>query len=176
MKFLYVPWRSKYVQQKGPLKRATATKDDCVFCVKFAENMDETNFILARFKYHVVILNLHPYNTGHLMILPLTHIKKLSELNVQARTELIELTNYSISILEEQLKCEGINFGINLGKAAGAGIPSHLHLHIVPRWQGDTNFLPIIADVKIISFDLNKIYNDLKPKFIELYKRLNDQQ
>lgn len=175
MKFLYVPWRSKYVQQKGPIKSPTAKKEECVFCLKFSENMDNSNFILARFKYHAVILNLHPYNTGHLMILPFEHVKKLNELSNEARAELIELTNYSINILEEQLECEGINFGINLGKTAGAGIPSHLHLHIVPRWQGDTNFLPIIADVKIISFDLNKIYNDLKPKFEELAKTLNAQ-
>ncbi|MDR3646470.1 MAG: HIT domain-containing protein [Candidatus Babeliales bacterium] len=173
MKFLYVPWRSKYVQQNGPDKNPKATKDVCVFCLKFSENNDTSNFILARFKYNLVILNLYPYNTGHLMILPNTHVQRLDELSTQARSELIELINHSINILEEQLNCEGINFGINLGKIAGAGIPSHLHTHIVPRWQGDTNFLPIIADVKIISFDLNKIYNDLKPKFEELTKLLD---
>lgn len=172
MKFLYVPWRSKYVLQKGVIKKEIATKKECVFCVKFSENEDKKNFILARFKYNNVILNIHPYNTGHLMILPKKHIKKLNELESAERSELMELTNYSINILEEKLKCEGINFGINLGKAAGAGIPSHLHLHIIPRWEGDTNFLPILANVKIISFDLNQIYNDLKLKFEELKKNL----
>jgi len=171
MKFLYVPWRSKYVKEKGEMKSENATKSECVFCLKFSELADDSNFILARFKYHAVILNLYPYNTGHLMIVPFAHVKKLNELNLEARVELIELTNESINILEEQLKCDGINFGANLGKAAGAGIPAHLHNHIIPRWQGDTNFLPIIANVKIISFDLNKIYKDLKPKFEELVNK-----
>ncbi len=108
---------------------------------------------------------MHPYNTGHLLIIPFRHVKDLHELTESELTEFGFLTAQSTKILQEQMKCDGINMGMNLGKAAGAGIPAHLHEHILPRWTGDTNFLPLLAETKTISIDLVKVYNDLKPYF-----------
>ena len=111
------------------------------------------------------MLNLYPYNAGHLLILPFEHTATLEALPKATRTEIMELTSLCTKILESELKCDGINVGINLGRAAGAGIPSHLHLHVLPRWNGDTNFLPTLADTKQVSFDLKKIYTLLKKAF-----------
>lgn len=166
MEYLYVPWRSKYVTaRKSKIKKANLDKKDCVFCNQFKEKNDSKNFILARYKYNVVMLNLHPYNAGHLMVLPLRHVKNLSELKDVERNELINLVSKSSEILEKKMNAEGINIGMNLGKAGGAGIPSHIHMHILPRWEGDTNFLPIIAGTKMISLDMNKLFQDLKAVF-----------
>jgi ATP adenylyltransferase len=117
----------------------------------------------------VVMLNRFPYNAGHLLILPYAHKAGLNELSKEDRQELTELTNASIEIVKRELTCDGVNIGANLGKAAGAGIPSHLHMHILPRFLGDTNFLPTLADTKQISFDLGKIYTRLKPHFEQLH-------
>jgi len=166
MNHLYAPWRGKYITKKA-IKNTfdTNIEKPCVFCAKLSENQDEQNFILKRFKHHAVILNLYPYNAGHLMVIPLEHKKRLLELSSEARQEFVELTSQSIAILEEDLGADGINAGLNLGAAAGAGIPSHLHMHVIPRWAGDTNFMPIIAETKPISLDLNLVYQDLKPLF-----------
>jgi ATP adenylyltransferase len=173
MKFLYVPWRSKYVKNARNTKKENATEDECAFCKKLSENNDQKNFILGKYKYNFVILNLHPYNTGHTMVLPLRHVKNLTDLNREEQNEFIFLTSQSTQILQNTLNCDGLNIGANLGKAAGAGIPSHLHMHILPRWTGDTNFLPLLAETKTISFDLNKIYAELKPHF-DAILQLND--
>lgn len=165
MNYLYAPWRGKYITKKAGNNGDTSVEKPCVFCVKLSESQDEQNFILRRFKYNAIILNLYPYNAGHLMVIPLEHKKRLSEINLAARQEFIELTSQSIAILEEDLGADGINAGLNLGKSAGAGIPSHLHMHVIPRWAGDTNFMPIIAETKPISLDLNLVYQDLKPLF-----------
>lgn len=111
------------------------------------------------------MLNKYPYNAGHLLILPIKHVASLAELTKEARSELIELQSQSVEILQKTLNNDGANIGINLGKAAGAGIPSHLHIHILPRWQGDTNFMPTIAQTKVISFDLGQYYKKLKKQF-----------
>ena len=163
MNYLYAPWRSSYITKKT--KPENISKDSCVFCIKLTENNDTQNFILKRFKHNAIILNLFPYNAGHLMVIPLEHKKRPSELSIEARQEFMEITTQTITILEEDLKTEGVNVGLNLGSAAGAGIPTHLHMHIIPRWMGDTNFMPIIAETKPISLDLNLVYNDLKPLF-----------
>lgn len=166
MNYLYAPWRGNYITKKANQDAAnTEAEDICVFCLKLSENNDAQNFILKRFEHNAIILNLFPYNAGHLMVIPLEHKKRPLELGMQARQEFMELTTKSIMILEEDLKAEGINVGLNLGKAAGAGVPGHLHMHIIPRWAGDTNFMPVIAQTKPISLDLNLVYQDLKPLF-----------
>lgn len=162
MKFLYVPWRNKYV--KGTRKE-NEEKENCAFCNKFKDTDDKKNFILGRYKYNAAILNLHPYNAGHLMIIPLNHVKNLNELTKEERSELMELVSKSTEIVTSKLGADGVNVGLNLGKSSGAGIPGHLHMHVLPRWEGDTNFLPLLADTKTISFDLNKIYDQLKVEF-----------
>ena len=165
MKFLYCPWRSRYSQTNGHGKTEETTEKECIFCYISKEKQDEKNFILKRFAHNFVMLNRFPYNAGHLLIVPFAHAAQLSDVNKEARVELIELTTHSISIVKETLEAHGTNTGINFGKAAGAGIPSHYHMHILPRWLGDTNFLPTLTGTKQISFDLHHIYQQLKPSF-----------
>ncbi len=165
---LYAPWRSGYAADADVGKQDHATAQQCVFCNHLADNTDEKHFIFRRFKYNFIMLNLFPYNAGHLMVLPLEHKATLDDIHPQARTELMELTTSSVRIVSQVLKAQGVNIGMNLGKAAGAGIPSHAHMHILPRWVGDTNFLPTIGHTKQISFDLVEIYTQLKPAFDEL--------
>lgn len=109
------------------------------------------------------MMNRYPYNAGHLLILPLKHTAALSDLTPAARAQLMELTHHCTEILKKVLDAHGVNIGMNLGKAAGAGLPSHLHMHVLPRWRGDTNFLPLLADVKPVSADLQQLFNKLKP-------------
>lgn len=165
MKRLYAPWRTNYVQKVHKGDNDSAVKDDCVFCQKFAEWNDDKHFILRRFRYHAVLLNLFPYNAGHLLLVSLEHKDCLNELSKEARSELIELTNQSILVLQKALQPAGFNVGLNLGKAGGAGIPHHIHQHVLPRWTGDTNFLPLLAQTKQISVDLEKLFEQLKPLF-----------
>jgi len=165
MKHLFAPWREEYSKSIERTKLAGTPEEECVFCAIFKEHNDAQNFILRRFPSMVIMLNRYPYNAGHIMILPTHHVASLSSLGKESRLELMELTNASIEIIKTELACDGVNVGLNLGKAAGAGIPSHLHMHILPRYFGDTNFLPTLADTKQISFDLNKIYARLKPAF-----------
>ena len=129
---------------------------------------DEKRFVLRRFKHCFVMLNLYPYNAGHLLIVPYLHEGQLSGLSSEARFELAELTMLSSQILRDELNAQGINIGMNLGRAAGAGIPSHVHQHVLPRWEGDTNFLATLADTKQISFDLHEIYKKLRPAFEQI--------
>lgn len=168
MKKLYVPWRTNYTKTvTGSVKKQS--KSNCIFCKQVADTNDKHHFILGRYQHCFVILNLYPYNAGHLLILPYKHISSLHALTDKERTELINLTSIGVEILEKELKSEGTNIGINLGKVAGGSLPGHLHMHIVPRWQGDTNFLPALTeDVKTISFDLHQIYDNLKPHFKKL--------
>jgi len=165
MRKLFAPWRSEYSSDVTAKKQEEATQDICVFCTQLQENQDEKHFILKRFAHTFVMLNKYPYNAGHILVLPLRHVALLSELSQEERAELIEVQTKSIDVLFATLKNHGLNMGINLGKAGGAGIPSHLHIHLLPRWQGDTNFMPAIAETKVISFDLTKIYKQLKEAF-----------
>lgn len=161
MKILYCPWRDKYSESVSGDKNAVVAEDACVFCLKFKDNRDADHLIIKRFKHCVAIMNLYPYNAGHLLIIPFKHSACLSELNDEERNELMSILTLSGDILKESLGAQGINIGLNMGRAAGAGIPSHLHVHIVPRWTGDTNFMPIIAETKTISFDMKEIYAKL---------------
>lgn len=161
MKRLYAPWRSAYTTRVH-----TGSGDNgCVFCNKIAAKDDNKDYILKRLPHTLVMLNLYPYNAGHVMVLTNRHVGSLAELEPTERTELIETINTSVEIIGKTLRPEGFNVGFNLGKAAGAGLPAHLHCHILPRWSGDTNFLPLLADTKQISMDLDKMYKDLKTAF-----------
>lgn len=168
MDHLFAPWREEYSKSIERTKDEGASENSCVFCTIFKESQDENHLILRRFDSMIVMLNRYPYNAGHILILPHVHVPSLQALDKENRQELIELTNACVEIVKTELKCDGVNIGINLGKAAGAGIPSHLHMHILPRFFGDTNFLPALADTKQISFDLHKIYTRLKPHFERL--------
>jgi len=163
---LYAPWRTQYARTiAAKPKRDDAPAHECVFCTQFTESNDHEHGILRRFKYCVVMLNKYPYNAGHVMILPLQHTGTLYTLTKHARQEMMELASYAQQIVTTELDAHGVNLGINFGKAAGAGIPSHLHMHILPRFEGDTNFMPTLCDTKQISVDLSTIYAKLKPAF-----------
>ena len=163
MDILYAPWRDKYLTDCK--KQNNALKNDCVFCEKLVvKDPASQEFILKKTKYAFVILNIFPYNGGHLLILPYEHVENLEDLSKEVRSELMELMAATIIIVKNVLKVDGINAGLNLGKTSGS-IPDHVHLHVVPRWNGDTNFLMTIGQTKSVSVDLEKVYNDLKPAF-----------
>lgn len=161
MKILYAPWRSNYLSKE----RSNKKTKKCPFCQQPKENNDEKNFIIKRYKNCFVMLNLYPYNAGHLLIVPFSHKKYLNDLTKEEKINLIEILSLSSDILKKTLKYDGINIGTNISKASGGSIPNHLHLHLVPRWFGDTNFLVSTADTKQISGNLKKIYKELKKVF-----------
>lgn len=142
--------------------------DGCVFCDHLAQEDDEAARILYRGSVAFVFLNAFPYNTGHLMVAPVRHAGDLVELTEAERVELIELTNRSVQIVRDAMGAEGFNTGMNLGAAGGAGIPGHLHMHVVPRWNGDTNFMPIVAETKVLPEMLDETYAKLRPAFAAL--------
>lgn len=165
MKRIYAPWRSKYLKKDLKERYAPESQENCVFCTMLADNKDEKNLIIKRFEHCAIFLNLHPYNAGHLLVIPNNHKSHLYMLDKEIRTEIIEVINISAELLEKTLKSDGINIGSNIGDASGGSIHDHLHFHVVPRWLNDTNFLVAVADTKQISFDLIQIYNQLRKAF-----------
>jgi len=158
MKKLWAPWRMKYILNMD--------KDDgCIFCEKPKQNQDEENLILHRGKTCFVMMNLFPYNNGHLLVAPYRHTADLSALSDEEKKELMELAGRWVKHLSDRMGAQGCNVGMNLGRTAGAGIDQHLHLHIVPRWEGDTNFMPVVGDTKVISEALGDTYRKLKKSF-----------
>ena len=157
MDTIWAPWRMPYIEMEKP--------SGCILCSKPRENKDAANYILYRAKANFVILNLYPYNPGHLMVAPYRHIASPEELSREELLEHSELVTRSLTILRESFGCDGFNLGMNLGIVAGAGIADHMHSHIVPRWQGDTNFMPVIASTKVIPQALKDTYQKLKGKF-----------
>ncbi len=154
---IWAPWRVQYIQGKHPT--------GCVFCEKIKENKDEENLILYRGKLNFVIMNLYPYNPGHLMVVPYRHLGKLEDLNPEERNDHYEMVSRTVGILREVTKTDSFNIGMNLGRVAGAGIDDHIHTHIVPRWNGDNNFMAVIAETRVLSESMTDIYNRLKVKF-----------
>jgi len=157
MEQIWAPWRIEYIQMKKP--------EECILCGKPRQNNDELNYILYRGNKNFVIMNSYPYNPGHLMIAPYRHIANLEELTDEERDEHFKIVSQSINILRQVFNPAGFNIGINMGKIAGAGIDDHFHTHIVPRWQGDTNFMPVISDVRVVPEALAETYKKLKGKF-----------
>ena len=137
----------------------------CIFCEAPATQQDEKNLILYRGKFVFIQMNLYPYNPGHMMIAPYRHFGNLQALSAEEQIELIQETARSTSLLSETMNPDGFNLGMNQGKASGSGVEHHLHLHIVPRWNGDTNFMPIVAHTKVIPEELAVTYRKLAPVF-----------
>jgi len=162
---MYAPWRHGYVTDSSRKGKKDIGKHECVFCTQVAANDDDKYYVLKRFKYCFVMMNYYPYNTGHLMVLPYVHCGLLTDLTPEVRADMMEALAISQTVIGAVLNPEGFNMGINLGIAGGGGIPSHLHIHILPRWRGDTNFLEIIGETKLISADFVKTFNDLKAGF-----------
>lgn len=161
MKYLYCPWRQSYSDDKSASRQTSASEQECVFCAHFKSNDDKKFLILKRYQHNVVMLNAFPYNAGHLLIIPYAHVSDLDQLDTQARHEMIDLTNMCITLVRSTLNAQGVNLGMNLGSIAGAGIPSHIHMHVIPRYARDTNFLVTVSETKIISYDLIKTYEKL---------------
>ena len=157
MERLYSPWRSQYIEGFSD-----ESNNECFLCRAYKEKDDEKNFVVYRGKNAFVIMNLYPYNAGHLMVCPNEHIGDFTALDKETLCEISELTQKMVKLLKISLNPDGFNLGYNLGRAAGAGLEDHIHNHIVPRWIGDTNFMPVIGEVRVISQDLKDIYNKLK--------------
>ncbi len=151
---LWAPWRIKYIQAK----KTTG----CIFCHKPRQKKDKKNYIIKRGKFVFSILNIFPYNNGHTLIVPYRHIDSLEKMHTAEIIELFEFIKHTTKQLKIKLKAQGFNIGLNIGKIAGAGIDKHLHVHIVPRWQADTNFMPVLTGTKIISQSLEELYSILK--------------
>lgn len=162
MEKLWAPWRMNYIQN--------CDRDDegCIFCTKPLENTDKENLILYRGKNVFVIMNRYPYNNGHLMIVPYEHTPEICALNESQIVELWKTTGIAKDILSKTIQPHGFNVGINIGRTAGAGIDQHLHIHLVPRWNGDTNFMPVLAGTKVISQSLSDSYDTLIPLFTQI--------
>ncbi|MDH5364033.1 MAG: HIT domain-containing protein [Dehalococcoidia bacterium] len=154
MEHLWAPWRIQYITRPK--------ESGCILCQKSKENKDETNFILHRSQNNFIILNAFPYNPGHLMIAPYRHIANLQDLSDDEVTDHFNLVKKSLALLKEILNPDGFNIGLNIGKVAGAGIEEHLHTHIVPRWQGDVNFMPVLSNTRVISEELAATYKKLR--------------
>lgn len=155
MKNLYSPWRSQYID-------GLDSAEGCFLCNAVNDSDDEKNLLLYRGKNAFVILNLFPYNAGHLMVCPNQHIGDFTQLDTETLCEISILTQKMVKLLKIVLKPDGFNLGYNLGKPAGAGLETHIHNHIVPRWNGDTNFMPVLGETRVISHDLKEIYLKLK--------------
>ncbi len=158
---IYAPWRDAYIVKNTQ----QIDSQPCAFCKNVQSKKDTKNFVLKRYPNSLVLLNLYPYNAGHLLVISNKHYKDLQSLTNNERDELMHVVSESITALNKTLKPDGINVGINLGSAAGASITGHLHIHILPRWNGDTNFLPALAETKQVSVDLKKIYAKIKTGF-----------
>ena len=157
---LWAPWRMEYIMGDKPA--------GCIFCGKPEEDNDRGNLVLYRGEKVFVIMNKYPYNNGHLMVTPYSHVSDLTSLDGETVAELMGEVQRSVAIMKDVLKPEGFNVGMNIGKAGGAGIDDHLHMHVVPRWGGDTNFMPVMADVRVMPEYLDETYIKLYPHFHEL--------
>ncbi len=156
MKKLWAPWRVEYIKSE----KAKV----CIFCQKPKENLDQRNYIVYRGKLNFVMLNTYPYNPGHLMVAPFRHLASLDDLTEEELLEHFDLVRRSARALKQTYKPEGFNIGINLGRVAGAGVEGHVHTHIVPRWNGDTNFMPVVSDTKVLPEALAATFAQLKGK------------
>ena len=163
---MYSPWREVYMQSfKNEKSAGEAGKS--VFADLPPEE-DEKRFVLYRGKKCFIIMNLYPYNCGHLMVIPYLQTPDFSDLDQETKLEVMELTDLSIQALKRTLRPQGFNVGANIGKVAGGSVDTHIHFHIVPRWEGDTNFMPVLADAKVLSNDMNSTYKNLKKAFADL--------
>ena len=159
MEQIWAPWRIRYIEI------AKAGAEGCFLCEKPEENKDVENYILYRGEKNFIILNSYPYNPGHLMVAPYRHVASLDELTKDEMGEHFETVSRAVEVLKKVFNPGGFNVGINLGRAAGAGLADHIHTHVVPRWVGDTNFMPAVADVRVLPQALAETYDKLKDKF-----------
>jgi len=151
MDYLWSPWRMEYIKSEK-------TSNQCVFCEMLKQNRDEEMLILARGERAFIVLNRFPYNNGHLMVVPYVHKDSLNALDAETRFEMMELLNRVEKMLRKEYHPDGINMGVNIGAAAGAGVADHIHFHVVPRWSGDVNFMGSVALTRVLPEDLSQTY------------------
>jgi len=157
MKILWAPWRMKYILGKG--------EKNCIFCVNSRPGTEEENLILFKGRLTTVLMNKYPYNNGHLLVAPIRHVPELDDLKIEELIDLMEKIRASINFIRKEMNPDGFNVGLNLGKVAGAGVAAHLHFHIVPRWNGDTSFMTVLGQTRVIPESLEDTYKRLKPYF-----------
>ena len=150
---LWAPWRLEYI--KGP------KPDECIFCSAASSDDDAASYVVARGEHCFVMLNAYPYNNGHVMVAPYAHVPSIEQLDDAGLLDLMHLTRRSLAAIRESYSPEGFNMGVNQGKVAGAGVEDHVHLHVVPRWAADTNFMPVIGNTRVLPQSLEDSYTTL---------------
>lgn len=163
---LWAPWRMEYLEQRKA--------EGCVLCIDNDESHDRERLVLYRGTLSLVMLNRYPYTNGHLMVAPLRHTSDMNSLTDQEMLDLFRVLNLCRNVLEKEASPQGYNVGLNLGRAAGAGIEDHLHIHLVPRWNGDTNFMSVISDLRVVPEGLFTTYDRLLPAFLAAGKASDD--
>ena len=154
MSHIWAPWRMEYIEKAD-------MNGDCIFCSARDDNEDDERYVLYRGARCFIILNRYPYTSGHLMVVPYRHLSEIEDLSAEEMSELMSLTRKSIAALKSAYSPQGFNIGINIGGVAGAGIKDHIHHHIVPRWGGDTNFMSVVSDVRVLPESLESTYGKL---------------
>lgn len=157
MERLWAPWRIEYILNEKP--------DSCIFCLEDKQDKDRENLVLHRSSHSLVMLNRYPYCNGHILVAPFRHVSALNQLDSGEMLDLISTVSKCVTIISDKFVPQGLNVGLNLGKAAGAGVDDHIHVHIVPRWVGDTNFMTVIADVRVMPENLAATYDRLLQGF-----------
>jgi ATP adenylyltransferase len=165
MDHLWTPWRMPYLK-----RGASAEMDSCVFCHALAAQDDAAEHVLARSSHVFVMLNLYPYNNGHLMVAPNAHVASLEELPAEALTDLMETTNRALAVLRGAYDPDAFNLGANIGTAAGAGVADHFHLHVVPRWAGDTGYITVVAEARVIPEWIDDTYRLLRETWEAMFR------
>lgn len=160
MERIWAPWRLEYVKDASK-----DSADECIFCAKLQEGDDEAALIVHRGERCFVILNKYPYTNGHLMVAPFDHVATIQQLDPETIAEMMSLAQRAISILESKYEPHGYNVGFNQGRVAGAGVEHHIHMHVVPRWGGDTNFMPVLAETRVMPQTLEQTYEGLAGEF-----------
>lgn len=155
MEFLFTPWRYKYVSNVDKM-------NDCIFCKANKEDGDRDNLLVSREEHCFVILNLYPYSTGHLMIAPYDHQRSIEDLDKETLAEMMTTSQKCMKALRKGFNPDGFNIGINIERIAGAGVTSHVHLHVVPRWAGDSNFMPVCGDTRVLPLSLDEVWLKIK--------------
>lgn len=161
MEYLWTPWRMQYINSN----HLCPENQGCVFCEAIKQPEAFENLVVKRGSQAYVVLNRFPYNNGHLLVVPYQHVSMLSELSAEIQHEMMDLANLSVTILKELYNAQGFNLGFNIGSAAGAGIAGHIHMHIIPRWNGDTNFISTIGQTRVLPEEMTETYNKLKMAF-----------
>ena len=163
MKTLWAPWRAEYIYCAGG--QDSTSPRHCLFCRLLKSKDDPANLILYRGRSAFVVMNRFPYNNGHVMVAPTRHVETFERLGAEEGSVLFSLVQKSLAVLRRQLKPQGFNVGANIGRVAGAGVAGHVHIHIVPRWLGDVNFMPLLSETKVISEHLTETYERLRRQF-----------